>query len=261
MARMYRSYKIGVVIPAFRVSEKILAVVRSVPEFVDRIYVVDDFCPEGSGRAVARAGFRNAEVLHNPRNLGVGGAVQRGYRAGLRDACDLLVKIDGDGQMDPAFLEALIEPIVTGRADYAKGNRFRDLDALASMPLVRLLGNSSLCLLVKFASGYWGVNDPTNGYTAIRATTMAKLLDRGVARSYFFECDMLIHLSIIRARVADVRIPARYGDERSSLSISRVLLEFPVRLTLGVLKRWYALIRSRPRGRSEYMAVEERPMV
>ncbi|MEO0036120.1 MAG: hypothetical protein RLZZ501_2143 [Pseudomonadota bacterium] len=231
--------RVAVIIPSYKVARHLEAVLATLPPTIDHILVVDDCCPQGSGDiAAARAADDpRIEVLRHPVNRGVGGAMVTGYRRALELGCDITLKIDGDGQMDPAEIPRLIAPLVEDRADYAKGNRFRHLHALKAMPVARLVGNSALSFLVKAASGQWGVMDPTNGYTAIHRRALAELeLDR-LAPRYFFESDMLIELGIAGRAVADVAIPARYGDEVSSLSIARVLVEFPPLLLKGFLRR------------------------
>lgn len=230
---------VAAIIPCYRVSAQIEAVLRAMPPLVDAVYVVDDCCPEGSGKvaeAVA-AGDSRIRVIRHGANQGVGGAMVTGYRAALADGHRVMVKVDGDGQMDPADLPRLAEPVLAGRADYAKGNRFRDFRALKSMPRLRLFGNSALSFLVKAASGYWTLMDPTNGYTAIHRDVLERVELEALEKRYFFECDMLMRLYLADAVVEDVALPARYGDETSSLSVRRAVLEFPGKLAGGFLRR------------------------
>lgn len=234
---MPEDQKIAVVIPAYRAAAQVATVVRGVPDWIGRIYVIDDACPENSGDAAKAAGDGRVVVLRRQQNGGVGAAVKTGYRQALADGFDIVVKMDADDQMDPAYLNALLKPILAGRADYTKGNRFRDLKALRQMPRVRLFGNSVLTFLVKAASGYWQMMDPTNGYTAINREALERLeLDR-VSDGYFFESDMLIRLNIAGAVAEDVAIPARYGDEQSSLHIPSIMPVFVYRLIRGMGKR------------------------
>lgn len=229
---------VAVVLPCYRVRDSVLAVLAEIPAWVEHIFVVDDACPEGSGREVERVCCDpRCRVIFHERNLGVGGAMRTGMRAALAAGATIIAKVDGDGQMDPRRLGDLVRPLATGRADYAKGNRFYDLSALAAMPPARRFGNLALTLLVKAASGYWDVSDPTNGYLAIHRQACAALpLDR-IDSSYFFESHMLIHLNVLRAVVAEVPMPARYGDESSSLSVGRSLVTFPFKLARGFLRR------------------------
>ncbi|MBX9633914.1 MAG: glycosyltransferase family 2 protein, partial [Magnetospirillum sp.] len=231
--------RIAIVIPCFRVSRHIEAVLSGIPATVSHILVVDDCCPEASGDRAAALALSDPriEVLRHKTNQGVGGAMITGYRRALALDCDVVVKMDGDGQMDPAELPRLLEPLLSGRVDYAKGNRFQHFAALTSMPLPRLLGNSALSFLVKVASGQWAVMDPTNGYTAIHNRALAELDLNRMAKRYFFECDLLIALGIAGLPVEDVAMPARYGDENSSLRIGRVLLDFPPLLLRRFLRR------------------------
>ena len=229
--------KTAVVIPAYKVAKHIKDVVSSVPPSVAYVIVVDDACPENSGKEAETTGRDNLTVVRHEQNQGVGGAVITGYRKALELGADIIIKMDGDGQMDPSYLPALIEPIVKGEADYTKGNRFRDFDKLRDMPLHRLLANSVFSFCVKAASGYWDVVDPVNGYTAIHRSVLDRLsLDR-IARRFFFESDMLINLNIAGAVVRDVAIPARYGEEKSTIAAWKLPLDFSARLLKGLARR------------------------
>lgn len=157
--------------------------------------------------------------------------------AAIEDGCDIIVKLDGDGQMNPAEIPMLVAPIVAGIADHVKGSRFHHARELRTMPKRRLIGNIALTFLTKLASGYWNVLDPVNGFFATRATTLDQIPLRTLAERYFFETDLLIRLNIVDARVADVALPARYGQEQSSLSVSRTLFDFPPKLMFGLVRR------------------------
>jgi dolichol-phosphate mannosyltransferase len=211
---------IAVVIPCFRVREHILAVLEAIPPEVDSIYVVDDACPDGSGDWVAgRCADPRVQVLWHADNQGVGGATMTGLRQAIDDGADIIIKLDGDGQMDPSRIPLLVHPISEGMADYAKGNRFYDPRDLASMPKTRLIGNAVLSFLAKLSTGYWHCFDPTNGFVAIHAEVARRLPLELMHRRYFFETDMLFRLNTLRARVVDVPMPAIYGDEESNLRI------------------------------------------
>jgi dolichol-phosphate mannosyltransferase len=167
----------------------------------------------------------------------VGGAVISGYKAALADGMDVVVKLDGDGQMNPALISAIARPVLEGSADYSKGNRFDSLENLFGMPKIRIFGNAVLSIWSKVSSGYWTVTDPTNGFTAIHKKALEAINLDKVRRSYFFESDMLFRLSIANCVVADVPMTAVYGQEKSNLRISKVLFEFPWRHTINFLKR------------------------
>lgn len=229
----------AVVIPCFRVKRHIAAVLAGLEGKVRHAYVVDDRCPEGTGDFVEAECARPwITVLRHAENQGVGGAVMTGYAQALADGHEVVVKMDGDGQMDPAFLPALLHPILSGQADYTKGNRFFDLYSLRAMPGMRLFGNSGLSFVSKATTGYWDVMDPTNGYTAIHRAALERLPMARMERRYFFESDMLFRLGTIRAVVRDVPMPTIYGDEVSNLSIRKVLLTFPQRYLSRMLKRF-----------------------
>jgi glycosyltransferase involved in cell wall biosynthesis len=233
--------KIAVVVPCYKVSAQIIGVVAEIIGQVDGIFVVDDKCPEGSGRLVQSnfAHEASVTVLFHEENQGVGGAMATGYRAALGEGYDIVVKMDGDGQMDPGYIQVLVAPIVHREADYTKGNRFYEIDYLKTMPKMRIFGNSVLSFVNKCSSGYWNIMDPTNGYTAIHATALARLDFSKIAKRYFFESDMLFRLNSIRAVVRDIPMPAVYGDEKSNLKISRVLIDFPQRYLVNFLKRFF----------------------
>lgn len=218
---------IAVVIPCYRVADQVLKVIAAVPPVVQRIYCVDDACPQASGNLIeAQCVDPRIRVLRHDANKGVGGAVMTGYRQALADGAEIVVKIDGDGQMPLEMLEALLQPLLAGRADYTKGNRFYFLRDTAGMPPVRLLGNAFLSFLTKLSSGYWQIFDPTNGFTAIHRAALNRLRLESIQSGYFFESDLLHHLYLARAVVVDVPVRARYGDEVSNLSVWKSILPF-----------------------------------
>ena len=234
----YESRKVSVVIPCFRVTSFILGVIDRIGLEVSHIYVIDDGCPDKSGEFVEKnCTDDRVVVIRNGKNIGVGGAVLRGYHAALDDGSEIIVKVDGDGQMDPRLLKNFILPILSGEADYTKGNRFYDLENLDSMPKSRIFGNAVLSFITKLSSGYWNIFDPTNGYTAIHADVARRLPFSKISNRYFFETDMLFRLNISRAVVVDVPMNAEYGEETSNLQISRVVGEFFLKNIRNLLKR------------------------
>jgi glycosyltransferase involved in cell wall biosynthesis len=234
------SSRIAVVIPCYRVRDRVLDVIAGIGDLVSAIYVVDDGCPEGTGRHVeAHVNDTRVRVIWHDRNRGVGAAVMTGYRAALDDGADILVKIDGDGQMDPAELPRIVAPILDGTADYVKGNRFYNLARLRRMPVVRLVGNAALSFITKFSSGYWDIFDPTNGYTALHAAVARELPWSRMATGYFFESDMLHQLGLLRAVVRDVPQDARYGDEASGVRIVRAVARFSLQHAANTVRRLF----------------------
>jgi glycosyltransferase involved in cell wall biosynthesis len=232
------SRSVAVVVPCFRETARILEVLARIGPEVARIVVVDDACPDGTGRMVReRCRDPRVEVLIHDTNQGVGGATMTGYRRALEDGADIIVKLDGDGQMAPELIPVLIKPLLAGEADYAKGNRFHDLDGLSAMPPTRLAGNLVLSFASKLSSGYWDLFDPTNGFTAIHAKVARVLPLAKISRSFFFESDMLFRLYLLRAVVTDVPMRASYGEEQSTLRIARVIGEFALKHQRNAIKR------------------------
>lgn len=214
--------KIAVVIPSYKVKNFILPVIAGIGAEVSKIYVIDDECPEETGKWVAaKVNDPRVVVLYNSENLGVGGATMVGYQRALEDGMDIVVKLDGDGQMDPALLPNFVKPILAGKADYVKGNRFFHLHSLSKMPLSRIIGNAVLSFVTKMSSGYWNIFDPTNGYTAIHRIALQQLPMPEISKRFFFESDILYHLNLIKAVVSDVQMKAIYGTETSNLEFAR----------------------------------------
>lgn len=235
----FQKYKIAAVIPAFRVEGEIKAVLEGLPPYLAQIIVVDDASPDRTSDIVKTLVQRDHRLtlLRHECNQGVGGAMVTGFRKALELGAQIVVKIDGDGQMDAGHLPVLLLPLIQGQADYVKGNRFRDFLALQKMPLIRRLGNMGLGFLAKAATGYWNIFDPTNGFLAIRTETLAQLPLERIDHSYYFETSMLANLYLLGAVVKDVSMPARYQGEASSLIIQRVLFEFPFKLLRTFLRR------------------------
>ena len=221
---------VAVVIPCYRVKNHILSVLSQIGAEVDRVFVIDDACPEGSGQWVQEqcSDPRVTVILHEV-NQGVGAAVMTGYAAALKEEAQIIVKVDGDGQMNPALIPHFIAPILKGQADYTKGNRFYDLTHIGQMPAIRLVGNAALSFMAKLSTGYWNLFDTTNGFTAIHAKAARRIAFDKVSPRYFFETDLLFRLNTIRAVVVDIAMDASYGSEKSNLRVSKVLGEFLVK--------------------------------
>ncbi len=230
--------KICVIIPSYKVKAHILDVISSIGDEVSKIIVVDDCCPELSGKFVEEnSNDPRVIVLYNQKNLGVGGAVMEGYKCALELDIDICVKVDGDGQMNPALIPSLVKPIINGNADYVKGNRFYSLYDVKSMPKLRFFGNTFLGFITKLSSGYWSIFDPTNGFTAIHRYSLSLLPLHDISKRYFFETDMLVALGGIRAKVLDMPMRAVYGEEVSGLKIKHILLEFTLKHLKAIIRR------------------------
>jgi len=224
---MFEGRTVAAIVPAYNESAHVGDVIRRMPAVIDHIIVVDDCSSDGTAAAAESLGDPRVEVLRQTRQSGVGGAMIAGFARALEKQVDLVVKVDGDGQMDPTQIPTLLLPLVRDGYDYAKANRFLHTAALQQMPVLRLIGNFSLTFLTKLASGYWHVFDPQNGFIAV-TTSALRSIDRGnLANDFFFENSMLIELNILNFRVKDVAMPARYGNEVSSLRIRRIITTFP----------------------------------
>lgn len=236
---MYKGYRIATVLPAHDEALHIGRVIETMPEMVDHLIVVDDCSRDDTSKVASSFNDPRLMILQTPNNLGVGGATILGYRKALELDSDLIVKMDGDGQMQPQYLPLLLDALVDQSYDYAKGNRFLAGESLAFMPRHRLVGNIVLTFMTKLASGYWNVFDPQNGYTAIKADALRRLNLDAIHERFFFENDMLIHLNFYSCRVKDIAIPARYGEEKSDLSLLKVGVTFPLLLLRRFFYRVY----------------------
>lgn len=232
--------RVAVVIPCYKSKKLVGKVVEKIGQEVDCIIAVDDACPEKTGAHLsAQCNDPRLKVLYHEANKGVGGAVVTGYQYALENGYDIIVKIDSDGQMDPTLVPSFIAPILSGDADYTKGNRFYNLKHVRSMPKGRLIGNAGLSFLTKFSSGYWSMFDPTNGYTAIHRDALGFVeLDR-LENRYFFESDLLMRLNIVRAVVLDIPMEAVYEDEVSGLSAAKEIFPFAIKNIRNFSKRMF----------------------
>ena len=229
--------KIAVIIPAYNVEKHIEQVIRNIPDFVHFVVVVDDGSDDETSEVVKKFKSDHIHLIEHDNNQGVGKAMLSGYELAYELGADIMVKIDGDDQMDPKYIHSVLTPIINGKADYAKGNRFLHAKQLKLMPLIRRIGNLGLSFLVKLASGYWYIFDPTNGYTALHREAYRLLNKEQIAWDYFFETSMLIQLRRIQAVVKDVPIPAKYGDEESNLSPFKSFFTFTPRLIKHTIQR------------------------
>lgn len=235
----FRKYNIAVVIPCYRVEREIRSVLQGIPKYVKHIIVVDDASPDSTSSIVAASAKKDKRIalIRHESNQGVGGAMLTGFRKALELGAQIVVKVDGDGQMDTSRMPELIAPLIRGQADYTKGNRFRDFTSLQQMPLIRRVGNMGLAFLSKAATGYWNLFDPTNGFVAIRSEVLAQLPLERIDKSYYFETSMLANLYLLGAMVKDIPMPARYQSEVSNMLIHRILFQFPFKLFGTFVKR------------------------
>jgi len=220
---MYKGKEIGVSVPAYNEEKLIGKTIKEIPDFVDKIYVVDDASTDRTADVVKEIMQKDkrVELIRHKQNQGVGGAIISGWKRGLEEGMDVLVVMAGDNQMDPAYLPHLLDPIVEGKADFSKGTRFHGKH-WKEMPKIRIFGTFLLNVLNKIASGYWNVNDPQNGYVAISSEALKKLDLDSLHKGYAFENDVLIKANVAGFRVVNVPVRIRYKvGETSKLKILR----------------------------------------
>ena len=234
---MYESYTLGIVVPAYNEEKLIAGTLQGMPEFADRIYIVDDGSTDATSQIIEGFNSDRFCVLRHPHNQGVGSAIVAGYKRALEEDVDIVVIMAGDDQMDARHLPQLLAPIIEGKADYAKGSRLSRFEDRRGMSNWRFFGNWILTLLTKIASGYWRMRDPQNGYTAITAEAL-KRIDLGRVYSGYGYCnDLLVKLNVAGCRVADVPIPARYGREKSKIRYGKYVNKVAPLLLRGFVWR------------------------
>lgn len=234
---MFKRNKICVVVPAYNEEKFLLQVIKTMPEFIDHIVVIDDASTDNTFKVALNSGDERVFVIKHEVNQGVGGAILTGHNKALEYGADISVVMAGDGQMDPQYLPDLLDPIIEEGYYYTKGNRFLKSGALTGMPKLRIFGNIVLTFLTKLSSGYWHIFDPQNGYSAIKCDTLRELdLDR-IAKRYEFENDMLINLNIGNYRIKDVFIPSRYQGEESKIKLHSFIGRTSLLLFKGFSKR------------------------
>jgi glycosyltransferase involved in cell wall biosynthesis len=223
-APVFRGQRIAVVIPAFNEERAVARTVRSVPGFVDHVFVIDDASTDGTARVVRRMKRRGLELVRHAANRGVGAAIATGYRCAIERDVGIAAVMAGDGQMDPLDLPALLDAVASGRCDYAKGNRFAMRGTLRAMPIARVVGNLALSLATKLTSGHLHVFDSQCGYTAASRRALEVIDGAGLFPRYGYPNDLLARLWGARLRVADVPVRAIYGpDWRSGISLGTVV--------------------------------------
>jgi glycosyltransferase involved in cell wall biosynthesis len=224
---MYKNKKIAVVVPAYQEERLIGETLSSIPEYVDKIYAVDDGSTDRTFEIMQEFAKKDSRIIciKHDKNRGPGAAIVTGYRRALQDKMDIVAVMAGDNQMDPAYLPDLLEPIIEGRADYTKGNRLLNPEYRKGMSKWRFFGNSILTFLTKIASGYWQVIDPQNGYTAISRRALERIDLDSIYPWYGYPNDILVKLNVYGFRVIDVPHPARYGREKSKIKYSRYILK------------------------------------
>ncbi|MCP3659243.1 MAG: glycosyltransferase family 2 protein [Bacteroidetes bacterium] len=224
---MYKDKKIAVSIPCYNESKFIKNVIKNIPDYVDFIITVDDCSKDDTYKVLQSIKSKKLTVLQTEKNVGVGGASKVGFLKAIELEADIVVKVDGDGQMPLVTLPVFLDVIIDQKIDYAKGNRFIDAVSLKNMPKHRLIANIILTFLNKLGSGYWNIFDPQNGFLAIK-TEKVKFFDfLKVHNRYFFENDMLLQANIYNLKVQDIPLETIYGNEISHINTLQVFFTFP----------------------------------
>ena len=216
--------------------DTVAAVAMSSLDYVDEVVVVDDACPESSG-SFADGLDKRITVIYRDKNGGVGAATKNGIEFALNSNADVIVKLDADGQMDPSLIPDLTSPLMGRVSDMSKGTRFDSPEDLEGMPKVRLIGNSALTLINKFTTGYWSLNDPTNGFIAITKQLATELIWQKISDDYFFESDLLFRARLVGAKISQMRMRSIYKNEQSGLKPHKIVFPFLVKHTKNQMKR------------------------
>ncbi|KKG61852.1 glycosyltransferase family 2 protein [Methanosarcina mazei] len=234
---LFKAYRIGVVVPAYNEEILIQETIDGIPEYVDRIYAINDGSSDRTGEIIDRMTDPRIVPIHHKVNKGVGAAIINGYKHALSDEMDLVAVMAGDNQMDPAQLPRLLFPIIEGKADYTKGNRLLSKEMRKGMSTWRAFGNGLLTLITKIGSGYWQITDPQNGYTVISREAL-EALDLDSVYTYYGYCnDLLIKLNALSFQAVDVSMPARYGRETSTIRYGAYIRKVAPMLFRGFLWR------------------------
>jgi glycosyltransferase involved in cell wall biosynthesis len=237
--KLFENHSIAVVIPCFKVEKQIQNVVSEIPDYITSIILVNDASPDKTGEMLNQLAKENSKitVIHHDKNQGVGGAMVSGFQEAIKQNHEVVIKIDGDGQMDTSHCERLLKAVFEEKFDFAKGNRFFDQKMLRKMPAIRRFGNIGMGFLIKIASGYWNIFDPTNGFFCIHTSVLKKIDFARISKRFFFESSLLIELFYTGAKIKDIPMPAIYAEEKSNLSVSKTLFTFPPKLLKAFVRR------------------------
>lgn len=245
---MFRDLRIAVAVPAHNEARLIQRTLGTIPDFVDVVVVVDDASTDDTAGEIRRAARRDARIhaLAHPANRGVGASIVTAFETSIALGADVVVVMDGDGQMHPDDLAAMVEPVASGRFDVAKGLRFDGLRPRGSMPTARWIGNLVLSAATKRAAGWRGPLDSQSGYVAMSRRALAGVpLDRLYAR-YGFPNDLFLRSVGGGLRVVCVPVRSVYGAEVSGI---RAHVAVPVILWL-LAKGWARRIAGRVTSRT-----------
>nr|WP_321497969.1 glycosyltransferase family 2 protein [uncultured Methanolobus sp.] len=246
-----QKYRIGVVVPAYNEEKLIKITVNGIPEYVDRIYVINDCSTDKTAEVLESIDDPRMHVITHKVNQGVGAAILHGYQQSLKENMDIIAVMGGDNQMNPQQLPNLLMPIIEGKVDYTKGNRLLSEEFRVGMSKWRSFGNGLLTMITKIASGYWHIMDPQNGYTAISKKALSNMDLHNLYTYYGYCNDMLVKLNAFGFRTMDITMPARYGQERSTIKYSNYMGKVSIMLFKKFL--W--------RLKMKYMTLSFHPLV
>jgi glycosyltransferase involved in cell wall biosynthesis len=234
-----KNHSIAVVVPCYKVEKQIQKVVCEIPDYITSIILVNDASPDKTGEILELLAKENSKiiVLHHSKNQGVGGSMISGFQEAVKQNCEVVIKIDGDGQMDISYFDKMLKAIFEGKYNFAKGNRFFDQKMIRKMPAIRRIGNIGMGFLIKMASGYWNIFDPTNGFFCVHTSVLKRIDFERLSKRFFFESSLLIELYYTGAKIKDIAMPAIYAEEKSNLSVWKTLLTFPPKLFKAFLRR------------------------
>ena len=251
--------KIIAVMPCYRSSKIAPKIAKDVLSYVDRLVCVDDDCPENTGKSIESSLKSNhLDLIYHDRNKGIGGAMKTGIKYALTLNPEIIIKIDSDGQMNPALIPQLLEPLLNGSSEFTKGNRFTNPKFITNMPIVRITGNIGLGFLTKLSTGYWELFDPTNGFLAIRSNVLRGISLEKIDNGYFFETDLLFRCALSNVLVSEIPMDAFYEDEKSSLSPFKEFFRFTwkhINIFLKRLTYQYFLLDFNPGSLSLCLAI------
>ena len=222
---MYKKKKIALVIPCYKVSKLINQVIKDIPSFVDRVYAVDDKCPQNSVKTIKSKSKKIIKIFRK-KNGGVGAAVKDGYRFSLRDKNHITIRIDGDGQMDLKLIKHFINPIIEKKGEFLKGNRFMKLNFLKNMPFPRVIGNIFFSIIGNLVTKNFKIFDFLNGYTSIDNKALSRVLKKNLDDDYFFDTILIYQLNKLNIRILDIPMEAKYESEESNINIITTGLSF-----------------------------------
>jgi glycosyltransferase involved in cell wall biosynthesis len=237
--KTFEKHSIAVVIPCYKVEAQIQQVVAEIPDYVSSIILINDASPDQTGEILDQLAQQNKKitVLHHSENQGVGGAMISGFFEAMKQNQEVVIKMDGDGQMDVSYFDSMLKAVLEEKCDFVKGNRFFDQKMLQKMPAMRRFGNIGMGFLIKMASGYWNIFDPTNGFFCIHTSLLKRIDFNRISKRFFFESSLLIELYYTGAIIKDIAMPAIYAEEKSNLSIWKTLFTFPPKLFKAFLRR------------------------